>query len=166
MSTLPTNYVDAVLNAEVNTRRRFNLIDNGDGTVSLEDVTDYTRVGSNYGAQDINNQNAEINQINSDLVELEGKIMRTLDFANAEVVAKNVPYTTIKDGVYLVSFSSSSSGDLTIDGVSIFSNTGTTTATTSVSFELPLKTGTVISNTLSGADSNKNYVSKFVPYDD
>ena len=69
MSTLPTNYVDAVLNAEVNTRRRFNLIDNGDGTVSLEDVTDYTRVGSNYGAQDINNQNAEINQINANLTD-------------------------------------------------------------------------------------------------
>lgn len=107
-----------------------------------------------------------ISEINNDLSELEGKIMRTLNFANAVVVAKNVPYTTTKDGVYLVSYSSGSDGDVTIDSVSIFSNTTATAGTSAISFELPLKAGTVISNTLSGADSNKNYVSKFVPYDD
>ncbi|MBR2557643.1 MAG: hypothetical protein IKE95_04660, partial [Methanobrevibacter sp.] len=140
---LPAYYATAA--ALANAVQTLTDLNNLMGNTSIASIGDGTATGA-------------ISALNSDLVELEGKIMRTLDFANAEVVAKNVPYTTIKDGVYLVSFSSSSSGDLTIDGVSIFSNTGTTAATTSVSFELPLKPGTVISNTLSGADSNKNYV--------
>lgn len=60
--SLPTNYTDAVLDATQNTRRKFNLIQNSDGTVSLEDVTVYTTPGSTYGAADINNLNAQVNE--------------------------------------------------------------------------------------------------------
>ena len=67
MSALPTNYVDAVLDATANTRRKYNLIENGDGTVSLEEVTTYTRVGSNFGASDINNTNSKVNTLESGL---------------------------------------------------------------------------------------------------
>lgn len=69
MSTLPTNYVDAVLNADVNTKRKYNMITNSDGTVSFEDVTDYTTEGSDYGANQINEQNGKINELSADLTE-------------------------------------------------------------------------------------------------
>ena len=67
MSTLPTNYVDAVLNADVNTKRKYNMITNSDGTVSFEDVTDYSTEGSNFGAVNINETNVAVNQLNTDL---------------------------------------------------------------------------------------------------
>jgi hypothetical protein len=62
MSNLPTNYVDDVLNADVNTRRKYQMIQNSDGTVSFNDVTDYDTVGSSIGAAQINAQNTKINQ--------------------------------------------------------------------------------------------------------
>ena len=70
MSNLPTNYVDDVLNADVNTRRKYQMIQNGDGTVSLVDVTDYDTVGSSIGAAQINAQNTQINQNTSDISSL------------------------------------------------------------------------------------------------
>lgn len=69
MSTLPTNYVDAVLNADVNTKRKYNMITNSDGTVSFEDVTDYTTEGDDYGAADINEQNGKINELSQHLTD-------------------------------------------------------------------------------------------------
>ena len=51
---LKTDYLDDILNAEVNTRRKYNMIQNGDGTVSFEDVTVYSQEGSTFGAADIN----------------------------------------------------------------------------------------------------------------
>ena len=68
-NTLPTNYQDDILNASMNGKRRYNLIQNTDGTVSLEDVTDYDQVGSNFGAGQINaittavNESADKNRI-------------------------------------------------------------------------------------------------------
>ena len=70
MSNLPTNYVDDVLNADVNTRRKYQMIQNGDGTVSLVDVTDYDTVGSSIGAVQINAQNTQINQNTEDISSL------------------------------------------------------------------------------------------------
>ena len=68
-NTLPTNYQDDILNASMNGKRRYNLIQNTDETVSLEDVTDYDQVGSNFGAGQINaittaaNESADKNRI-------------------------------------------------------------------------------------------------------
>lgn len=77
MSALPTNYVDAVLDATANTRRKYNLIENGDGTVSLEEVTTYTRVGSNFGASDINHTNEVVNQNSDDIEQLGDDLSNT-----------------------------------------------------------------------------------------
>ena len=71
MSDLPVNYVDAVLDADVNDKRRYNLINNPDGTVSFEDVTEYTQVGSDFGANDINQTNTKVNEVNANLSDLE-----------------------------------------------------------------------------------------------
>lgn len=44
---LPTNYKDDVLTTSMGKKRRYNLIQNDDGTISLEDATEYTQVGDN-----------------------------------------------------------------------------------------------------------------------
>lgn len=61
--TLKTDYVDDVLDTSINTNRKYKLINNADGTVSFEDVTEYLTNGDNYGAKDINEQNTFINNL-------------------------------------------------------------------------------------------------------
>lgn len=60
-ATLPVNFKDDVLASAMNGKRRFNMIQNSDGTVSFEDVTDYTQVGSTFGAAQINATNEAVN---------------------------------------------------------------------------------------------------------
>lgn len=50
---LKTNYKEDVL-ATSNTKRKYNMITNDDGTVSFEDVTEYQQTGDNFGAGDVN----------------------------------------------------------------------------------------------------------------
>lgn len=45
--------------------KKFNLINNPDGTVSLEDVTDYETEGDDFGSNDINSTNQRINEIHA-----------------------------------------------------------------------------------------------------
>lgn len=59
---LNTNYVDDIL-ASSNTQRKYKITNNTDGTVSIEDVTEYQQIGSRYGAKDINEERVEINGI-------------------------------------------------------------------------------------------------------
>lgn len=67
MADLKTNYKDDVLDTSVNEKRKFNMIQNSDGTVSFEDVTEYTQTGDSFGAADINATNAAVNDVNSNL---------------------------------------------------------------------------------------------------
>lgn len=60
--TLPVNFKDDILASSMGGKRRFNLIQNDDGTYSLEDVTDYTQTGSDYGAGQINATNQAVNE--------------------------------------------------------------------------------------------------------
>lgn len=62
MMALNTNYVDDIL-ASSNTQRKYKITNNTDGTVSIEDVTEYQQIGSRYGAKDINEERVEINGI-------------------------------------------------------------------------------------------------------
>lgn len=43
--------------------RKYRMIDNGDGTVSFTDVTTYAQTGDTYGAAEINEANAVINEL-------------------------------------------------------------------------------------------------------
>lgn len=61
-STLPVNYQDDILNNAMGGKRRYRMINNSDGTVSLEDVTTYDQVGSNFGAGQMNATNAAVNE--------------------------------------------------------------------------------------------------------
>ena len=76
--TLLTNYVDDILNASMNGKRKYNLIQNDDGTVSLEDVTTYDQIGSDFSSAIVNAICKAVNE-SAD----KNKILETLD----EVVA-------------------------------------------------------------------------------
>ena len=64
---LRTDYKDDILPAE---GRKYSLISNPDGTTSIADVTQYTQVGDNYGAADINLLNSIVNTLNATGVDL------------------------------------------------------------------------------------------------
>lgn len=61
---LPTNYKDDVFSGQ----RKYRMINNADGTISLEDVTEYSQVGNTYGAAEINAQNEAINNFQTAIV--------------------------------------------------------------------------------------------------
>lgn len=60
---LKTDYQNDQLNTSVNNNVKYNLQDNGDGTVSLEDVTSYTALGDSFDASVLNGINTVINAI-------------------------------------------------------------------------------------------------------
>lgn len=70
MADLKTNYVDDVLDTNKNQLRKYQQIQNDDGTVSFVDVTEYTQVGTSFGAKDINDTNAAINDVNGKLTKI------------------------------------------------------------------------------------------------
>ena len=63
MALLKTDYKDDVLDTSVNTSRRYRMVTNSDGTISLEDVTVYLEEGDIFGAVDINKTNEAVNKI-------------------------------------------------------------------------------------------------------
>lgn len=66
MSDLRTDYMNDILAAEMNGKRRFKLFkpDGSTEIVSIEDVTEYEQLGSFFGAGDLNKTNQGVNQIN------------------------------------------------------------------------------------------------------
>lgn len=73
---LPTNYKDDVLGDSMGGKRRYRMIENSDGTVSFDDVTEYTQFGSNFGAKQINETNEAVNKSvkNTDIIDTENGI--------------------------------------------------------------------------------------------
>lgn len=67
MSTLKTNYKDDILDTSVNTQRKYRMVNNADGTISLEDVTVYTQNGDTFGASEVNQIHAAVNLVNESL---------------------------------------------------------------------------------------------------
>ena len=61
MNDLKTDYQDYTFVGN----KKFNLINNSDGTISLVDVTEYVVEGDEFGANDINATNQRINEMNS-----------------------------------------------------------------------------------------------------
>ena len=64
---LPINFKDDIL-AATNQKRKYNLIQNDDGTVSFEDATEYQQTGSDFGAGQVNATNDAINKIYSERI--------------------------------------------------------------------------------------------------
>lgn len=67
---LSTNFKDDILNESVNTKRKYNVIHNNDGTESYEDVTSYSQTGSQYGAKEVNEEREAINKLTEDVSSL------------------------------------------------------------------------------------------------
>lgn len=64
MADLSTNYLDDILAQSMNGKRKYRIT-RADGTfeeVTLEDVSEYEQVGSNFGAGDINKTNQAVNE--------------------------------------------------------------------------------------------------------
>lgn len=59
---LPVNFQDDVLNASMNGKRRYMLLQQDDGSYILNDVTSYDTEGSTFGAAQINATNQAVNQ--------------------------------------------------------------------------------------------------------
>lgn len=74
-------------NAEYDGLRKYRQIDNGDGTVSFQDVTDYRVVGSTFGDAEINATNQAINEATQAIAaatqELSGKASTDVATASA-----------------------------------------------------------------------------------
>lgn len=61
MAQLRTDYQDEILDVSVNTQRKYRQVDNGDGTISFVDETEYSQQGDSFGAGDINATNQAVN---------------------------------------------------------------------------------------------------------
>ena len=61
MSDLRTDFKDDVLNVTTNDKRKYRMINNADGTVSFEDVTDYVQQGDTFGATEVNQITEKVN---------------------------------------------------------------------------------------------------------
>lgn len=61
-NTLPVNFQDDIMNSSMSGKRRYRVINNSDGTISLEDATTYDQVGSNFGAGQLNATNQAVNE--------------------------------------------------------------------------------------------------------
>lgn len=64
MANLPTNYLDDILAESMNGKRKFRITyPNGlFEEVTIEDVSEYEQIGSNFGAGDINKTNQAVNE--------------------------------------------------------------------------------------------------------
>ena len=63
--SLKTDYVDALFSGS----RKYRVIENEDGTVSFEDVTEYTQAGDSFGAKDVNETNAAVISLQNEQIE-------------------------------------------------------------------------------------------------
>lgn len=90
MADLKTNYVDDVLDTTKNQLRKYQQIQNDDGTFSFVDVTEYTQVGTSFGAKDINDTNAAINDVNGKLNSIVTDVGITFDSHYGTIVSRNL----------------------------------------------------------------------------
>lgn len=89
IETLPTNYKDDILSSS-NERRKYNMITNSDGTVSFEDVTDYTQNGSYFGAGDHNATNSKVNEVISALDSVKPTVDTSMSASSTNAVQNKV----------------------------------------------------------------------------
>lgn len=71
---LKTDYVDDILNESINQVRKYIIVNNIDGSISLTDVTSYLKTGTFIGAKDINSMCTNMNTIMGYLEATDGNI--------------------------------------------------------------------------------------------
>lgn len=115
MATLKTNYTDDVLNVSQNKLRKYQILNNDDGTISLIDVTDYTSVGSELTSNDINSITKQINSNTDKIGEADisavgdGTTTGAISALNESLTVKNVTADFVATN--LISFMALKSGN-------------------------------------------------------
>lgn len=74
---LSTNFKDDVLDTVANENRKYQMTYNTDGTVSFTDVTKYSQNGSLFGAKEVNEERARINQLNKIISDVKDHIIES-----------------------------------------------------------------------------------------
>ena len=64
---LRTDYKDDILDLTQNTKRKYRMVTNADGTVSFDDVTVYSQVGDSFGAAELNEIANSVNEGGSNM---------------------------------------------------------------------------------------------------
>lgn len=117
--TLRTDFKDEILAESMNGRRRYRMIQNDDGTVSFEDVSELSVAGDSYGQKEINQLNAEVNQsvkkdqlIKSLAITEEGNVMDGKTCAEGINAARGTVLTgTLAAGATTLTFTDASITD-------------------------------------------------------
>lgn len=117
-STLKTDFKDDILSPNMGGKRKYRMIQNEDGTVSLEDVTEYTQTGSNFGSKQVNETNLAVNNSvdKADVIE------------NIEDIAANVTQGKVAGALAVRDLNSKMTE--TIKEIKLVSKTCTATVTT------------------------------------
>ena len=98
MSELRTDFKDDVLDVTQNEKRKYRVIHNEDGTISLEDATAYLQQGDSFGANDLNEMNRMANQMNK----AAGEILTMaddIDTLQDDVATLESDLTTLESGL-------------------------------------------------------------------
>jgi hypothetical protein len=116
---LKENYKDDILDVSVNTKRKYQMENNGDGTVSFTDVTEYTQQGDSFGASDMNATNGKVNTLESDIGEINDNLNGFTFYSAGEIdlvasVADDSYYTDA-NGKYVLA--DSPTGESLIDDI-------------------------------------------------
>lgn len=115
---LKENYKDDILDVSVNTKRKYRMTENADGTVSLEDETVYTQEGDSFGASDMNATNGKVNTLETDIGEINDNLSGFKFYpTGTELVAlvSDDSYYTDANGKYVLA--DSPTGESLIDNV-------------------------------------------------
>lgn len=130
IAKLPVNFKDDIIDTTVNTKRRYRMEENSDGTTSLEDVTTYEQTGSYFGATQINQMNGAVNELIDALENVEENVVNfggkdfilinqeTLQFSNnvAVIQDKRITESSLAD-VYFTqdTFNTAESAVITVE---------------------------------------------------
>jgi len=63
---LKTDYKDSVYIG----KKKYRIITNSDGTISFEDVTEYSEIGDDFGATDVNGITTAINELKRNMISI------------------------------------------------------------------------------------------------
>lgn len=103
MENLSTDYKDDILDTEINTKRRYRMTTNADGTVSFTDETSYAQTGTQYGAKDVNEERTVINELLQSAASLKTYVDLKLDELKTYVDSKlDELKTTMKNEMFPV----------------------------------------------------------------
>lgn len=134
---LSTDFKDDIL-ASQNSKRKYTQVNNSDGTVSFQDSTAYSQVGSPYGAKEVNEEREAINNVYAnklvtldeiDLVTEEGYFVdaKAVKELNSNKKVECFSKTVATDADLLVDFSAEVNSIIKNGGKIVSAIPGTTT---------------------------------------